>query len=97
MKNIKEILSAVLNPVFLIYIAIILLAIGFFIYKVMSGWTPIDTTWHYDYAYILLPNGEVIEGKVSSWRDYDDGDQIQVKIDGKTYFTDTTRCVLIAE
>ena len=36
-----------------------------------------------------------IEGKVDSWKDYEDGDQIQVVIDGVTYLTDTTRCVLV--
>lgn len=55
----------------------------------------VDTAWNYDYAYVLLPNGKVIEGNVEKWRDYEDGDQIQVKIEGKTYLTDTTRCVLV--
>ena len=27
-----------------------------------------------------LPNGTVIEGKVESWKDFNDGDQIQCKI-----------------
>ena len=40
-------------------------------------------------------DGECIEGKVTSWKDFEDGDQIQVVIDGVTYLTDTTRCVLI--
>ena len=57
----------------------------------------IDLTYNYTYAYIELPNGEYIEGKVSSWRDYDDGDQIQVVINGVTYFTDTTRVVLTTD
>lgn len=54
----------------------------------------IDTTYNYTYGYIELPNGECIEGAVQSWTDYSDGDQIQVKIDGITYLTDTTRVVL---
>lgn len=44
----------------------------------------IDTTYHYDYAVLVKPNGEVVEGEVQSWDDYE-GDQIQVKIDGVTY------------
>lgn len=55
----------------------------------------IDTTFGYNYAYILLPNGECVEGKVDSWRDYEDGDQLQIVIDGVTYLTDTTRAVLV--
>lgn len=55
----------------------------------------IDTTYRFDYAYIVLPNGECVEGQVDRWKDYDDGDQIQVTIDGTTYLTDTTRVTLI--
>lgn len=55
-----------------------------------------DTTYTFDYAYIHLPNGEIIEGNVDSWRDYADGDQIQVTIRGKTYLTHASQVVLIA-
>lgn len=57
---------------------------------------PVDLTFHYDYAYISLPNGECVEGEVDSWRDFEDGDQLQIVIDGVTYLTDTTRAVLIS-
>ena len=53
-----------------------------------------DLTYKYDYAWIELPGGDVIEGPVQSWTDYEDGDQIQVKINGVIYLTDTTRCVM---
>lgn len=55
----------------------------------------VDTNWSFNYAYILLPNGECVEGKVDSWRDYEDGDQLQITINGVTYLTDTTRAVLV--
>lgn len=51
-------------------------------------------TYNYTYGYVELPNGECVEGTVDSWTDYDNSDQIQVKIDGVTYFTNTTRVVL---
>jgi outer membrane lipoprotein SlyB len=57
----------------------------------------VDTTYKYDRAIIYLPNGEVIEGKVDSWMDFEDGDQIQVKIDGKTYLVHSTDIVLIKD
>ena len=57
----------------------------------------IDTTYAYDHAILSLPNGEVIEGKVTSWKDFEDGDQIQVKIDGKSYLVHSSNIVLIAE
>ena len=34
----------------------------------------LDTTFSFDSAIISLPNGEVITGKVQSWKDYEDGD-----------------------
>lgn len=57
----------------------------------------IDTTYKFDRAIISLPNGEVVEGKVESWMDYEDGDQIQVKIDGKTYLVHSEDIVLIKD
>ncbi len=56
-----------------------------------------DLTYSYEYAIIGLPNGEVVEGKVSSWTDFEDGDQIQVKIDGKTYLVHSSNVVLISD
>ena len=55
----------------------------------------VDMTYHYDRAIVYLPNGEIVEGRVSSWTDFDDGDSIQVKIDGKTYLTHISNVCLI--
>lgn len=57
----------------------------------------IDLTYNYSYAIISLPNGELVEGKVDSWRDYKDGDQIQVTVDGVTYLVHATDAVLMTE
>lgn len=57
--------------------------------------TIIDTHYTFKYGYIELPTGEVIEGKISSWTDYDQSDQIQVTINGKTYWTHISRVVLV--
>lgn len=57
----------------------------------------IDTTYSYERAVIQLPNGEIIDGKIQSWTDFDDGDQIQVKIDGKSYLIHSANVVLISE
>lgn len=59
--------------------------------------TLIDTTYSFERAILILPNGEVIEGKVQTWKDYEDGDQIQVKIDGETYLVHSSNIVLISE
>jgi len=57
----------------------------------------VDLTYSYEYAILSLPNGEVVEGKVSSWTDFEDGDQIQVRIAGKTYLVHSSNIVLISE
>lgn len=55
----------------------------------------VDLNYKFDYAIIRLPNGEVVEGKVQSWTDFEDGDQIQVKIDGITYLVHSSNVVLM--
>lgn len=57
----------------------------------------VDMTYSYERAILSLPNGKVVEGKVSSWTDFEDGDQIQVKIDGKTYLVHSSNIVLISD
>ena len=56
-----------------------------------------DTTYSFNKAIISLPNGEIVEGRVESWTDYEDGDQIQVKINGDTYLVHSSNIVLIKE
>ena len=55
----------------------------------------IDITYSYDSVIIKLPDETIVQGKIESWRDYDDGDQIQVKINGKTYLVHSSNVVLI--
>lgn len=56
--------------------------------------TIIDTTYTFNYAIIQLPNGEVVEGKVETWTDYE-GEQLQIRIDGVTYLCSSYNCVLM--
>ena len=57
----------------------------------------VDTNYKFDKAIISLPNGDVVEGPVDSWTDYEDSDQIQVKINGTTYYCHHSDVVLIKE
>lgn len=57
----------------------------------------LDTTYKFDRAIVHLPDGTVVSGKVDGWKDYDDGDQIQVKINGDTYLVHSSNVVLIKE
>ena len=58
--------------------------------------TLIDTTYTFDKAIIKLQNGEIIEGNVQNWCDYE-GDQIQVNINGTTYLVHSSNVTLISE
>lgn len=77
-----------------IAVSTVAIAIGIYV-NVFAGWQLFDTTWAYDYAYVALPNGKVIEGEVDSWKDYSDGDQLQVVIEGVTYLTHASNVVLV--
>ena len=57
--------------------------------------TIIDMNYTSDRAVISLPDGSVVSGKVQSWTDFADGDQIQVKIDGTVYLVHSSDIVLI--
>lgn len=56
-----------------------------------------DTTYAFNYAIIRLQNNNVIEGRVQSWKDFEDGDQLQIKIDGVTYLVHSINCTLISK
>ena len=55
----------------------------------------IDTTYKFDEAIIKLPNGDIVHGDVNAWLDFDDGDQIQIKVDGVTYLVHSSNVALI--
>lgn len=57
----------------------------------------IDTTWHFDYAQIKMPDGSVVEGKVESRTDFGNKNQIQINIDGVQYRTHSSNVVLISK
>lgn len=54
-----------------------------------------DTTYTFKYAQIKLPDGRIKTGQVKEWKDYSDGDTMQVKFeDGTVYYTHSTNVVL---
>lgn len=56
----------------------------------------IDLAYNYNYAIIELPNGEIVEGKISSWKDYE-GDQLQIVINGITYLVHSSDAVMMVK
>jgi len=84
-------MKKILSVIFLILVlAIILTACG--------NQQFIDTTYTFNKAMIKMPDDTIIFGDIASWKDYDDCDQVQVRMkDGKTYYTSSENIVLIAE
>ena len=81
------------------YIAIVLAAVLLVGILILAGCNKqlVDLTYSYEYAIIALPNGEIVEGKVTSWTDFEDGVQLQIKINGKTYLVHSSNVVLISD
>jgi hypothetical protein len=88
-KGIKSVLAAA------IIVIVILLVIFGRIELFIGNRQILDTAMHFDHARVKLADGEVIEGKVDSWRDYENSDQIQVTINGTTYLVHSTNATLI--
>ena len=87
---------------FVVAIAVVLVLLivaggVYFIGEKFYNRTIIDLTYAYDTAIIRLPDGQIVKGKVDSWTDYADGDQIQVKINGKVYLVHSANVALIKE
>ena len=55
----------------------------------------IDMSYQFDRAIVRLPNGETVEGRLTSWLDFPDSDVVQVKINGVTYLTSYVNVCLI--
>jgi len=55
----------------------------------------IDLDYTYNKAYCNY-NGDKFELKIDKWNDYE-GEQIQIKSDGKTYLLSANNCYLVKE
>ena len=77
-----------------LFIALLLLC-SLFLLTACCNRDIFDTHYTFTRAMIAMPDGSVVEGEVESWRDYDDGDQLQVTINGVTYLTHASNVVLM--
>ena len=55
----------------------------------------VDFKHNFEEAVIALPDGNVVSGRVQSWKDYEDSDCVQIKIDGVVYLTHYVNATLI--
>lgn len=77
-------------------IVVIILLVIFGLFELFKGNRQIiDTAQRFDHAMIKLADGEIVEGRVDSWRDYENSDQIQVTVNGTTYLVHSTNVTLI--
>ena len=54
-----------------------------------------DLTQTFQWAIVELGNGELIEGRVTSWRDFDESDVVQFTLDNDiTYLTHYSKVIL---
>ncbi len=83
--------SSVILAVILVVVAI---TFGVIIWRTTSNQQIVDNVWHFDTGYVMLPDGEYVVGNVVSWKDFDDSDMIQVRINNITYFTHSSNVVL---
>lgn len=54
----------------------------------------IDTNWRYNWAILQLGNGELIEGQITSWKDFSESDMIQFTMNEITYLTHSSNVIL---
>lgn len=81
-----------------VVVVVLLIAVSAIWYETHQGNRQLmDLSYRFGYGIIALPNGSVVEGKVTSWYDYDDSDLVQVVIDGKTYLTHYSNVCLIGD
>ena len=66
--------------------------------QIISGNRIVDglDVQYFDYAYVMLGDRVIAEGKVEQWRDYSNSDVVQVVIDGQYYLTHYTNVVMVA-
>jgi hypothetical protein len=83
------------NKVIIVWMSFLMILVLAAVILSAYNYQPVDLNYNFNYAVIRLQNGEVIEGKVESWRDYEDGEQIQVKINGVLYLTNSFNCTLM--
>jgi len=77
------------------YLVTLLLLASLLLLTACGNRSLFDTTYTFTRAMIAMPDGSVVTGTVESWRDYDDGDQLQVTINGVTYLTHASNVVLM--
>ena len=86
-----------MKKIYILITMIILLALALCGCQIGNRNIGLDLTQTFSWAIIQLGNGELIEGPVSSWRDFEDGDEVQLTINGITYLTHYSNVILCSK
>ena len=81
-------------------VIVIIAFVGLLVLLTLSGcnYQMADLNYDFDYAYITFGDGVVEKIEIKSWRDYEDGEQIQITAtDGTIYLTSSFNCTLVKE
>ena len=79
-------------------IALLLIVVALIFVLCSCNYQLIDLNYVFDYAIISYGDGTTEKVRIQSWRDYEDGEQIQiVATDGTVYLVNSMNCVLIKE
>ena len=87
----KRIIAAIITLV-------MVLALMVFTLSACGNRDMFDTVYTYDYAIISFPDGTSEKIEIKQWRDYEDGEQVQITAeDGTVYLVNSVNCVLVRE
>lgn len=88
----KKIMSAMIMALAMLIIAITLIST----LSSCGNQQWFDITYTFNYAWVTLGDNTIVHGIVQSWKDFDNSDMIQVKINGETYLSHSSNIVLRA-
>lgn len=89
--------KGIVTVIIMVIVLVLFVVGGIAIFRNLNNKQLFDFTYSFERVKIDLLDGTVIEGVVDSWKDFDDGDSIQVKVNGVTYLTHISNVVLISE
>ena len=89
--------KGIVTAITMVVVLVLFVIGGISIFRMFNNQQFFDFTYSFERVKIDLLDGTVIEGEVDSWTDFEDGDSIQVVVEGVTYLTHISNVVLISE
>ena len=91
-------MKVIMKKIIKIIVSVCMLFVLLFTLSACGNRDMFDTVYTYDYAIVGFPDGTSKKIEIKQWRDYEDGEQIQIKDkNGNTYLVNSVNCVLVQE